>query len=92
MPTSVSLNPYFENFIQEQLESGRFNNVSEVIRAGLRLLEEQQKQVEALRAAVWDGVSYEDSVPAEEVFARLEEKFEKMAQEQERLRKRLQRL
>jgi antitoxin ParD1/3/4 len=75
MPTSVSLNPYFENFIKEQLESGRYNNVSEVVRAGLRLLEEQQKQIEALRAAVWDGVSYEDSIPAEEVFGRLLERY-----------------
>jgi len=40
-----------------------------------RLLEEQQKQVEALRAAVWDGVSYEESVPAEEVFDRLLERY-----------------
>ena len=84
MPTSVSLNPYFENFIRDQVESGRFNNVSEVVRAGLRLLEEQQKQLEALRSAVLDGVSFENSIPTEEVFDRLEARFEKMAQEQER--------
>lgn len=84
MPTSVSLNPYFENFIRDQVESGRFNNVSEVVRAGLRLLEEQQKQLEALRSAVLDGISFENSIPAEEVFDRLEARFEKMAQEQER--------
>ena len=84
MPTSVSLNPYFESFIRDQVESGRFNNVSEVVRAGLRLLEEQQKQLEALRSAVLDGISFENSIPAEEVFDRLEARFEKMAQEQER--------
>lgn len=84
MPTSVSLNPYFENFIRDQVESGRFNNVSEVVRAGLRLLEEQQKQLEVLRSAVLDGISFENSIPAEEVFDRLEARFEKMAQEQER--------
>ena len=84
MPTSVSLNPYFENFIRDQVESGRFNNVSEVVRAGLRLLEEQQKQLEALRSAVLDGISFENSIPAEEVFDRLEARFEKMAQDQER--------
>ena len=84
MPTSVSLNPYFENFIRDQVESGRYNNVSEVVRAGLRLLEEQQKQIEALRSAVLDGISWENAIPAEAVFDRLEAKFEKMAQEQER--------
>ena len=75
MPTSVSLNPYFESFIRDQVESGRFNNVSEVVRAGLRLLEEQQKQLEALRAAVCDGISFENSIPAEEVFDRLLERY-----------------
>jgi antitoxin ParD1/3/4 len=84
VPTSVSLNPYFESFIRDQVESGRFNNVSEVVRAGLRLLEEQQKQVEALRSAVLDGISWEKAVPAEDVFDRLEARFENMAQEQER--------
>ena len=75
MPTSVSLNPYFENFIRDQVESGRFNNVSEVVRAGLRLLEEQQKQIEALRSAVLDGISFENSIPAEEVFDQLLERY-----------------
>jgi len=39
MPTSVALSPHFETFIRQQVDSGRFNNVSEVVRAGLRLLE-----------------------------------------------------
>lgn len=75
MPTSVSLNPYFESFIRDQVESGRFNNVSEVVRAGLRLLEEQHKQLEALRSAVLDGISFENSIPAEEVFDQLLERY-----------------
>lgn len=86
MPTSVSLNPYFESFIRDQVESGRFNNVSEVVRAGLRLLEEQQNKLNALRSAVLDDISFENSIPAEEVFAELEARFEKMAQDQEKLR------
>ena len=43
MPTSVALGAHFEEFIKEQLEGGRFNNASEVVRAGLRLLEDQEK-------------------------------------------------
>lgn len=43
MPTSVALGSHFEEFVKKQLESGRFNNVSEVVRAGLRLLEDDEK-------------------------------------------------
>ena len=86
MPTSVALSPYLESFIKEQVDSGRFNNASEVVRAGLRLLEEQQNKLDALRAAVLDGISFENSIPADEVFAELEARFEKMAQDQEKLR------
>ena len=75
MPTSVALSPYLESFIKEQVDSGRFNNVSEVVRAGLRLLEEQQKQLEALRSAVLDGISFENSIPAEDVFDQLLERY-----------------
>ena len=39
MPISVALNPYFETFVRDQVESDRYNNVNEVVRAGLRLLE-----------------------------------------------------
>lgn len=38
MPTSVALSPHFEAFIKAQIATGRYNNVSEVIREGLRLL------------------------------------------------------
>ena len=48
--TSVYLNPHFENFVNEQLDSGRYNNVSELIRAGLRLLEEENIKEDVLHA------------------------------------------
>ncbi|EHL6582459.1 type II toxin-antitoxin system ParD family antitoxin, partial [Escherichia coli] len=69
MPTSVSLSPYFETFIREQIESGRYNNTSEVIRAGLRALEEREQQIklESLQSAVTAGINSGESKSAEEV-------------------------
>jgi antitoxin ParD1/3/4 len=74
MPTSVALGDHFEEFIKQQLESGRFNNVSEVVRAGLRLLEDEQKEREIrhreLKAAIRQGMDSEDAGSVEEVVAR----------------------
>ena len=61
MPTSVALSPHFETFIRQQVDSGRFNNVSEVVRAGLRLLEEREAEqaakLQALREAIAVGLA-----------------------------------
>lgn len=54
--TSISLGNYFEEFVQSLIKEGRFKNVSEVIRAGLRLLEEEETKVIALRNAVQEGL------------------------------------
>lgn len=54
--TSVALGTYFENFIRTQIAQGRFNNASEVIRAGLRLLEQDENQVAALKNAIAEGL------------------------------------
>jgi antitoxin ParD1/3/4 len=53
--TSVSLGDHFADFIEEQVSSGRFGSASDVIRAGLRLLEDQESKLRALRDALAEG-------------------------------------
>ena len=69
MPTSVALGSHFEEFVKKQLESGRFNNVSEVVRAGLRLLEDDEK-LRQLKVAIQAGMDSEDAGSVEEVVTR----------------------
>ena len=55
--TSISLGDYFERFVKSQISIGRYKNVSEVIRAGLRLLEIEENKRMALRKAIQEGLN-----------------------------------
>lgn len=83
MPTSVALGPHFETFVKKQLASGRYNNASEVLRAGLRLLEDRQKEhalkLKELKNAIRTGLDSGEPRDAEAVFDRLEAKYRGMS-------------
>lgn len=53
--TSITLGPHFDEFIAEQVENGRYGSASEVVRAGLRLLEETESKLERLRRLLHEG-------------------------------------
>ena len=54
--TSISLGNYFDRFIKSRILAGRYKNTSEVVRAGLRLLEEEENSMLALRDAIQEGI------------------------------------
>ena len=55
--TSISLGDYFDQFVSSQVSAGRYKNVSEVIRAGLRFLENEESKVIALKSAIQIGLN-----------------------------------
>jgi antitoxin ParD1/3/4 len=58
---SISIEDHFASFIDSQVQAGRYGSASDVVRAGLRLLEEHEAKVKALQDAVIAG---EESGPA----------------------------
>jgi antitoxin ParD1/3/4 len=69
--TSISLGEHFQSFIDEQVASGRFGTASEVVRAGLRLLEDDETKLAVLRDALEDGEKsgFVDDYSVEKVLA-----------------------
>ena len=57
--TSITLGDHFDSFVTEQLASGRYASTSEVVRAGLRLLEEEETRLSMLRRMLDEGEASE---------------------------------
>ncbi|MBC8048941.1 MAG: type II toxin-antitoxin system ParD family antitoxin [Chitinophagales bacterium] len=61
--TSISLGDHFTDFIDTKVAEGRYASASDVVRAGLRLLEEREASLAALRAALIEGENSGASTP-----------------------------
>ena len=87
MPRSFAHGGHFENFIDEQLRSGRYNNASEVVRDGLRMLEDRenlrQLNIAEIRQSIEESRKDGRIKPADEVLSRLEAKYTAMSNKAE---------
>lgn len=78
---SADLGKNLENYVQELVETGRYGSKSEVLREGIRLIQERETQQEALKALVQQGLADIEegrTLAAEDVFARLKSKYQAM--------------
>jgi antitoxin ParD1/3/4 len=79
MTLRCTVSPQFEDFVRSQVESGRFADASEVVEAGLHLLESQELDPaidqQALHRAVREGLDSGPDLPAEEVFEELAARY-----------------
>lgn len=79
--TSMTLGPHWEGFIRAEVESGRYASASEVVRAGLRALEDRGKSLEALRAHLAEGAgqaargAHVDAWSVEDILNRAEKRL-----------------
>jgi antitoxin ParD1/3/4 len=79
---SADLGSTLETFVADLVKSGRYNSKSEVLREGVRLVQEREARLSLLDAALARGIADADAgrvKPVAEVFNRLEEKYEAMA-------------
>ena len=84
MASSANLGDKLETYVSDLVKTGRYNSRSEVLREGVRLVEEREKRLVALDAAIARGLADADAgrtYPIEKVEARLTSKYKKMAEE-----------
>lgn len=81
MPSSYAIGDHFEQFIRQQIDSGRYASASEVVRGALRGLEGRERlreiELEEYRAKIRESIQ-SPAKPAEEIFSRLEAKYQAM--------------
>jgi antitoxin ParD1/3/4 len=78
MPSSYTLGKHFESFVQAQLASGRYGNASEVLRDALRLMEDRERRLASLDAALergMDDIAAGRVHAAEDVFSELKARY-----------------
>lgn len=81
MGTNVNLTPELERFAQVCVETGRFNNVSEVVRSALRMLQDAEERKAAFVASLEDAVAEGDRdgfIPSEDVEAEVAAAIERV--------------
>ena len=82
MPSSVDLGAKLEAIVSDLVERGRYDSKSEVLREGVRLVQEREKRLKALDSAIKRGLADVDAgrvKPAKDVFDRLQSKYRSMA-------------
>lgn len=78
MALSADLGSTLENYVSKLVEQGRYNSKSEVLREGVRLVQEREQKFAALNAAIERGIADADAgrlLPAEEVFTELKARY-----------------
>jgi antitoxin ParD1/3/4 len=79
---SAELGPQLESFVSKLVETGRYNSKSEVVREGIRLIQDREARLAALDVSIARGLADADAgrtKAADEVFDRLEAKYRAMA-------------
>jgi antitoxin ParD1/3/4 len=83
MPISAELGNQLETYVTSLVKTGRYHSKSEVLREGVRLIQERETRLVALDAAIARGLADADAgrvKPASAVFDRLEAKYHAMAE------------